>query len=449
MGMRRLWTLLLTLCILGALSACEGQAPPEALPAPEVPAPEVPAASDEGYTVYDCGGIEIALPTEYLDLLIVDEYAPFTSTVGQRDLLSVRERASVEAAEADFDGDGGGFGFLFSIGVTDRAGFEQLLCFDYPGTTVFARDGEQYYLYTTATDVQFYRSGGEIAAQSRDWSTWEELCAIGPEVRADTVERNGLTPFDADEVSGRPFSYEGNHAYLKYYSYFTFDGDTRLYDTLVLSQPAKQGAGGVWCVERWYDENGSRYLWFPDTGMAAADYYAQLQVECDAGSCPELLTPTGAAEAFVWEYFGRRAAEGSFAETGEIPEAYMEMNQRLQELSLELMFEREVDPLELLDCVGAATAENWGVLGRRQYGSDWFSPLMAAVERAAVGEEQQRRDEAVLSFLLATRDARADFQTPLAAILQTQRQADGEAFAAATASFSREEQTYLETVIGT
>lgn len=447
--MHRASALFFTLFLLCSLAACGGQTPPETPQAPADSEIPVPADPDEGYTVYDCGGIEIALPTEYLDLLIVDEYAPFTSTVGQTDLLSVRERASVEAAEADFDGDGGGFGLLFSIGVTDQAGFEQLLCFDHPGTAVFARDEERYYLYTTPTDVQFYRSGGKIDTRSQDWSTWEALCAIGPEVRTDTVERNALTPFDVDEVYSRPFSYEGNHAYLKYYPYFTFDGDIRLYDTLVLSQPAKQGEGGVWCVERFYDVRGSLYLWFPDSGMAAADYYAQLQAECDAGDHPELLTLTGAAEAFVREWFGHETAEGSFSETGGIPKDYMDINNRLEQLCLDLYFERAVDPLELLDCVGAAAADNWGVLGRREYGSDWFTPLMDAVGDAAVGEDQQRRDRDVMSFLLATRDARTDFQTPLAAILQTQRQADGAAFAAALAEFSPEEQTLIKAAIGT
>lgn len=446
--MRRLLTLLLTLCLLGSLTACGPREPlPEEPPATEPSAPEVPADPDAGYTVYDCGGIRIALPTEYLDQLIVDMDFPDAQD-SWKPLMSVYEKASVEAAEADW-GDGMGTGFLFGVLSMDQAGYERLLCEDLPGIDVFAAKGERYYAYTYPTDVQFYRSGGVIDTESEDWKNWESLNELGPAVRADMVERNGLTPFDTGDFYSEPFTFEGAHAYLKYYSYFTFDGDIRLYDTLVLSQPAKQGEGGIWCVERFYDVVGSCYLWFPDSGMAAMDYYAQLQAACDAGELPELLTLTGAAKAFVKEWFGHETAEGSFAETGAFPKSYMEQNSRLQDLASDLVSGRTVDPMDLLDCVGGVDGDNWGVLGRRMYGSDWFTPLMAAVENAAVGTEQQRRDGAVMSFFLAARDARTDFRTPLSAVLQTQREADGAAFAAALGSFSTEEQAVLNAALET
>lgn len=118
--MRRFWTLFLTLCLLASLAACARQTPPETVPeapVPEVPAQEPPAEPDRDCAVYDCGGIEIALPAEHLDQLIVDTDFP-DAPDSWRPLMSVYERASVEAAEAAW-GEGSGMGFLFGF-LTDR-----------------------------------------------------------------------------------------------------------------------------------------------------------------------------------------------------------------------------------------------------------------------------------------------------------------------------------------
>ena len=144
------------------------------------------------------------------------------------------------------------------------------------------------------------------------------------------------------------------------------------------------------------------------------------------------------------DYFGHETAEGSFERVPEVDQGYMERNQRLQQLVLDLEFRPEdMEDMDLLNCVGEATADNWGVLGRFMYGSDWFNPLMDAVAKAAVGENQQDRDRAVMSFFLATRDARADFQTPLSGILATQAEADSPAFEAALSEFPEEDQAYI------
>ena len=341
MVMRRLLTLLPAMCLLGALAACGTQTPPETPPVPEIPeipAPEIPADPDGGCAVYDCGEIEIALPAEHLDQLIVDTDFPDAED-SWRPLMSVYERASVEAAEAQWGG-GEGFGFLFGFLAMDRAGYERLLCEDGSGIEVFAADGERYYAYTYPTDVQFCRPGGQLDTESADWRNWEALNGMGLTVRADVVERNGLTPRTAGEFFAAPFTWEGDHAYLEYRPYYAADGGGKTVYTLVLSRPARQGEGGVWCVERWYNEYGNQYIWFPDSGMAAADYFAQIQKACDAGEHPELLTPVGAAEAFVKEYFGRETAEGSFAEADGAPEALMERNGRLRQMALDLMADR-------------------------------------------------------------------------------------------------------------
>ena len=432
--MRRFNVFALVLSCLLTLSACGGER--ERQEPVQTPPPQ---DSEENMTVYDCGGLSAALPTEYLDLLRVDTDFP-DAEESWKPLLSVYEKASYEAAEKDF---GGGAGFLFGFLVMDQAAFEQHISSDGSGVDVFATDGERYYAYTYPTDVQFYRSDAESIPDHPDWPVWETLCEIGPLVKEDFLTRNDLQSFSVQDFLSR-LDQGGDQVVLRYYTYFLKDGDTRIYDQLLLRQPARQGEGGLWAVERWLDVFGSQYLYFPDSGKPAAEYYADLQAACDAGEHPELLTPAGAAAAFVKDYFGHETAGGSFERVTEVNESYMEMNQRLRQLVLDLEFRpEEVDGLDLLACVGEATADNWGVLGRSMYGSDWFQPLMDAVAEAAVGDRQQTRDEAVMSFFLATSDARTDFQTPLAEILNAQGEADFHAFTAALAEFPKEEQAYI------
>lgn len=432
--MRRLEAFALVLACLLTLSACGGETDRQE-PVQTPP----PQDGGEDVTVYDCGGLDVALPNEYLDLLLVDTDFPGAEE-SWKPLISVYEKASYEAAMEDF---GGGGGFLFGFLVMDQAAFEQHISSDGSGIDVFATDGERYFAYTYPTDVQFYRPDAESVPDHPDWPVWEKLNEIGSLVKEDFLTRNSLQSFSVQDFLGQ-LDGGADHAVLKYYPYFLKDGDTRIYYQLLLRQPARQGEGGLWAVEQWLDVRGNQSLYFPDSGKPAAEYYADLQEQCDAGEHPELLTPAGAAAAFVKDYFGHETAEGSFEEIQEIDQGYMERNERLQELVLDLEFRPEdVDDMDLLNCVGEATADNWGALGRFMYGSDWFNPLMDAVSNAAVGEDQQARTRAVMAFLLATRDARTDFRTPLAEILNAQGQADFQAFTAALAEFPEEEQTYI------
>lgn len=435
--MRRLEAFALVLACLLTLSACGGETPGGTVD-PENP-PPYPPFTGQNATFQCIDGLYIALPMEYSELLYVDSAFPDAGE-GWKPLLSVYEKESYETAKEEY---GGGGGFLFGFLVMDQAAFEQHISSDGSGIDVFATDGERYYAYTYPTDVQFCRPGGVIDTESEDWKTWEKLNELGPLVREDFLTSNNLQSFSVQDFLGQPDE-GGDHVVLKYYPYFLKDGDTRIYDQLLLRQPARQGEGGLWAVEQWLDVRGNQSLYFPDSGKPAAEYYAELQEQCDAGEHPELLTPAGAAAAFVKDYFGHETAEGSFEEIQEIDQGYMERNERLQELVLDLEFRPEdVDGMDLLSCVGEATADNWGVLGRFMYGSDWFNPLMDAVEKAAVGEDQQARTRAVMSFLLATRDARTDFRTPLTEILNAQGQADFQSFTAALAEFPEEEQTYI------
>lgn len=440
--MRRFFTLLWTLCLLASLAACGTQTPPETPPAPEDLVPEVPADPDEGYTVYDCGEIQVALPTEYLDLLMVD--MDFSDAAESwKPLMSVYEEASWKAAEEAW-GEGSGMGFLFGILAMDQAGYEQFLFSAPAGMEIIAQDGGRYYALTYPTDVRFYRSGG-IDMESEDWKIWEDLCRMRETVPADVIRRNGLTPCDSAEFFNRPFTWEGGHAYLHFRFYGEYDVEYRC--VLVLSQPVRQGEDGIWCVERWMHEGGNPMLYFPDSGLPAEEYYARLQAECDSGEHPELLTPAGAAAAFILDYFGIEPAEEDLRPLDGEEEARAIADLRLREIVTGVCAGLDVDGVELLECLGRVGEDNWASLGVMEpvgLDGDWWPALLAALENAAVGEDQQARDRDLMAFCLTVRDGPSQYYEAVAALVREQREADGAAFAAALAEFSPEEQALIK-----
>lgn len=298
--MRRLEAFALVLACLLALAACGGETD-----SPE-PGPETPPRDGGGdVTVFDCGGLEAALPSEYLDLLYVDTDFP-DAEESWKPLISVYEKASYETAMEEY---GGGGGFLFGFLVMDQAAFEQHISSDGSGIDVFATDGERYYAYTYPTDVQFCRPGGEIDTESEDWKTWEKLCELGPLVREDFLTDNSLQSFSVQDFLGR-LDESGDHVVLKYFPDPAEDGG--ICYRLFLRQPARPGEDGLWAVDWWLDEQDNQFFYFPDSGMPAAQYYARLQEKCDAGEHPELLTPLGAAQAFVGDCFGRESSPEDF-----------------------------------------------------------------------------------------------------------------------------------------
>lgn len=181
------------LCAL-LLAGC-GQTQPAASPAEDA---EAPSAGEDAAPV-DPRDLEIVLPEEYLDLLIVDTELQAGADGRLCPLIKVYEKASVEAAEADF-GSGEGYGFLFGIVAVDEAVLPQYQ-FSFGDGGIFARGGNWYYAKTAPTDVQFYRGGigAEIDPESEDWQTWETLNALWDTVQADFIARNGLTPDDGAE----------------------------------------------------------------------------------------------------------------------------------------------------------------------------------------------------------------------------------------------------------
>lgn len=437
--MRRFLAALSLLSLLLSLTACGGS-PSEAAPSPEeapgeVPAPEEPPAGEDTVICLR-GDVEIALPTRYLDQLIVDTDFSGASG-GTRPLLSVYEKASADAGEAGW---GQRAGFLFGLLALDQTGYEQFLCEDPPGAEVIARDEDRYYVHTFPTDVQFYRPGGEIDTDSAGWENWTALAQLDRTVLPDFIRRNGLTPF-AQEFP--PYTWEGEHQYLR----SSFGGGDCV---LVLSQPVRQGEGGLWCVDRWLCAGGTPTVYFPDSGLPAAQYYAGLQARCDAGERLELLTPAGAAADFARDRWGSALPEDHFQPLDAGSIARTEADLRLRALLSALRGGETVDGMTLLDCLGLVGADNWASLnlGAFGLGGDWWTPLLPALTDAAQGDGQLRRDRNLLAFRLLLQDDPEARREAVDALLQVRRQEDGAVFLQALDTFSPEEQAVLNQAAG-
>lgn len=279
--------LALTLALVVVLTGCAAifGAEPTSAPQPEsTPDPEALLADP---TLYDlANGLTVALPADLTGELLVD-----TEETGEI-FFSVYQRSSYEAG-----GGGGieGMGWLFSIARYDQVEFEQTLGLDNSGLRFFARGDGWYYACLTPTDVRFY---SESEDQRSELAVWEELNRRLPgEVLPDFTARNGLEPFtSSDYLTADGTLWDSRHYYVNYH---TPDWSESI--TLLLSQPARQGEGGIWCVEGTFNNQigGSGLVLPRDTGMTAADYYAQLQEQADQGRQNELLTPEGAALAWL------------------------------------------------------------------------------------------------------------------------------------------------------
>ena len=301
--MKRSLTLLLALTLIllaGCSKKTEPQSAPSAAPAAEqaapaeAPQPTEPPQPESDVDVYAFDGIEIAVPVSFRNDLDVEQL-PEAWNEHWTPLISFTHKASAEAYARDFpDGEDAGVGWIGTVMQLDRIGLEDWLSGDNSGSALFAADGaERYYLMMRPTDVRVYQPD-EV------WTALNEWADALPE---QLIARNGLTAYDASEIFDADYTYESAHVELG----CRFPGQPMDLAVLSLSQPVRQGDGGLWCVERvrfvYSDYN------FTDTNLvfpvsfgvdeAAADYYARLQAECDAGEHAELLNPRGAAMDFA------------------------------------------------------------------------------------------------------------------------------------------------------
>jgi len=316
---------LLLLLLAGCASAGGfGKSESPAVSAPEpMTAQEAADAQEESsqVTLYEKWGLTVAIPNEWLGRLLVFPEPDFEMLKGTY-LISVYEKQSYEESRADYGGEDGA-GYLFSIARYTQAQYEQFLGSDGSGQSFFAKDDTYYFGWFVPTDVQFYRSEKSIDTESDEWKDWVEINKKCLEIRSDFLTRNNLQAYSDSEFTSREFTYDGAHKYLTYYPYYAYPTAAKQQGfgwqdvpyTLVLSQPAAQGEGGIWCVERWYDDNGNLYYEFPDeSGLCAREYYANLQSAADRGEETFRLFPEKAALEFVQNEFDHTlATEESFA----------------------------------------------------------------------------------------------------------------------------------------
>ena len=308
------------LCLVGltaALCGCAAGNGAQSAPAPEVSQPSGDASSeapDEALLVdpilYEAGGYTVALPQDWEGKVLVDVEQNL-----ENGMITVYEKASFEQCRDDW-GEESEAGFLFSLVRYDQIQFEHYLSAGAGGITVFARDKNDYCMERFPTDVQYYRSGADPLYEGEDWSDWCTMVEQVEDVKRDFIARNGLQEYDGSEYYDREFTYAGEHRYMLFYPYYD-EPDTARENgftweeagwTLILSQPVKQGEGGIWCVERWFDNRyPDWYLVFPTgSGMASADYYNMLQSKADETGESEFLTPEGAAMAWAKEEYPQR-----------------------------------------------------------------------------------------------------------------------------------------------
>lgn len=256
-------------------------------------------------TLYEKYGLTIGIPNEIIDnLMVISE--PKWETFEDTYLFSVYEKRSFEEAWIKYPESYAGY--LFTIVRYTKAQYEQFLCSDASGQSFFAKDDIYYYGWFVPTDVQFYFEGN-LDMQSDEWKEWVDLNEKCKAIKDDFIVRNNLDAYSDSEFWDREYTYDSKHIILSYYPYYEYDGSKEEVWTIILSQPATQGDTGIWCVERWKDQYGNIYPYFPDNkGTPSDEYYTNLQKECNAGKEFDWLEPEQVALKFVKSVFEHNMA---------------------------------------------------------------------------------------------------------------------------------------------
>jgi len=289
-------------------------------PAPCEPSPEAEGPQPEPEPArYESGGYVLSLPGDYAASILVNP-ADGLEEQPEYTLFDVYYKPSYDAARAE----GYTGGLLFTIRRLDRARYEQYLSEgDWINEYAFAHSDRDYFIMVEPGDLQV---GPE------DWEpytkTFEACCPAAMEA---FLRLNEVEAYSDDAFWESAETYGGEHRYFRYYPYRAYpDVETsenkETYYTLMLSQPVKQGEGGVWCVERVYDDAKYGYIYaiFPrEDDRTAMEIYSEQQAAADAGDLTELLDPLGAALAFVHARYGHaKATADSFEEVQGPPEGH-------------------------------------------------------------------------------------------------------------------------------
>ena len=352
--------------VLAALAGCAAPVGPEETSAPET-------------QVYTVGGVELALPEAEGRFTVVPH--PEEGAWRGENLLGVYE---TESYERGLEEDGRLWGSLFTLVRYEAADYESLLAY---GTEpeAFARDADGRYYSFTDTDGSLYR--GEDGPTPEEEARWAALQETIPQLRADFITRNGLEPFDEAALLAGPFTYEGEHRYLEY------SGTCGTY-VLALSQPERQGEGGIWCVERWYRPGGGSGLVFPQQdGQAAAAVYAARQAERDGGDL-SYDSPEGAAVHWISEYCGALSVSSGELTEVDGPEGTGREGEPTMAAALAYVFSGR-DSAELWGCKDPGSGPWIELLYRQELATlqEWFGAC--AWERVDAAEEAPWDDSAV------------------------------------------------------
>ena len=172
------------------------------------------------------------------------------------------------------------------------------------GTFYLGRDADWYYVYHSPTDVSFDPEHYEDYRAAADaLSGWlSQVFAAQEGMLTDLRE----DPFYASKVlwysDGRP------HVCVRFYPYYglsDYEDQADAVYTLVLSQPVRQGEGGIWCVDRWYDAGGNLHYAVPNADATSASVYATRQEASDQGYASSYLDPVQTAVLYMKEETGR------------------------------------------------------------------------------------------------------------------------------------------------
>ena len=207
-------------------------------PVEETPTEEKEEPKNEN--IYSYGDLEICIPDEYAEDLIVHSGK---ETGSETTLISVYSKAVVEAFDKNGDGSDG-MGWIFSIERYDQAAYEDYLKYDFSGRYVFAKDDEWYYCRCIPTDVRFYPTGNK-----EDEERWLELNEdLVPAVMDDFITRNSLEALPPnpgymhiDTSNAVPLTSEDSHDFVKAELYFR-DGIYRLINEKILDSLEKSFA---------------------------------------------------------------------------------------------------------------------------------------------------------------------------------------------------------------
>ncbi len=262
-----------------------------------------------GKVLYEVYGLTIPVPEEALDGLVVRTGEDADLEGRGMGLISLYDKTAWEDTLTEYGEEGGGW--IISLTVMSEASYEQYLMNDSSGLYCFARDDEgNYFFRCTPTDVRIMDDARRDATQD-----------IADELMNDFFQANKdrLVSISPSDFFSREYTFDSvEHRYVTFAPYGAARPERW---GIVLSHPMRNGDGAIWCVDRWVDDNGGTYPYFPDPAQPSREYYADLQRAYDENPADhaDLTDPEALARQFLTGYLGLGADVGEIVEVSETP----------------------------------------------------------------------------------------------------------------------------------